>query len=245
MKPVYLQLYSMREEMAKDCIGTIKKVAKMGYQGVEFAGFPDIPAVELRIVLDDLGLKTIGSHFGFNDLNNELQRNLDYMAALGGKYVVLAYYMTENSDDAKKAGDFMAGVANVSKKQGFQTCYHNHAHELKKENGKYLLETLLETAGGDVYSQLDVYWVEYAGVDTYKYIESLGRKLLVIHAKEIACAPDRRNVEIGKGYFDWKKLIMLSRNVGVEDFIVEQEEYTLTPAEECENDYNYLASIDA
>ena len=67
---------------------------------------------------------------------------------------------------------------------------------------------------------------------------------MIIHAKEIACAPDRRNVEIGKGCFDWKKLILLSRKAGAEEFIVEQEEYTLSPAEECENDYKYLASID-
>ena len=82
-----LQMYT-RDETAQDFRGTLRKVAELGYEGVEFAGYGDIPAEEMKTLLQELGLKAIGSHVGLHLLRADLQKEIDYLKTIGAKYDV-------------------------------------------------------------------------------------------------------------------------------------------------------------
>ena len=88
--PIALELYSVREDAAEDTVGTLEAVAKMGYEGVEFAGYYGHSAEDLRKICDDLGLQIIGTHTGLDTLlGDQLQATIDYNQILGNKYLIV------------------------------------------------------------------------------------------------------------------------------------------------------------
>ncbi|GAG48180.1 unnamed protein product, partial [marine sediment metagenome] len=94
--PIALQLYSVREDCQKDVAGTLKAVAEMGYEGVEFAGYHGSSAEELRKILDDVGLKVVGSHLRLSVLQgDELAKTIEFNKALGNKRLVIAWHDPE------------------------------------------------------------------------------------------------------------------------------------------------------
>ena len=89
--PVGLQLYTLREEMAEDFVGTLEKVADIGYTGVEFAGYGDLSARELKNHLDRLGLKACGSHVGYDEIVNNTEAVIEYSLKIDNDYIVCPY----------------------------------------------------------------------------------------------------------------------------------------------------------
>ncbi|MGO4275982.1 sugar phosphate isomerase/epimerase family protein, partial [Paenibacillus sp. TAF58] len=93
-----LQLYTLRDDMEKDLEGTLRHVAKLGYEGVEFAGYYGKPAAELKQLLDELGLNAFGSHISLERFRNDLQGEIDYLKTIGAKYAICPYVGAEERD---------------------------------------------------------------------------------------------------------------------------------------------------
>ena len=138
-----LQMYTLRDETAQDFRGTLRKVAELGYEGVEFAGYGDIPAEEMKTLLQELGLKAIGSHVGLHLLRADLQKEIDYLKTIGAKYMMCPYVAEEDRKDAedwKNLFSFLEEVGAEARKQGLIFGYHNHAFEFEAEvEGQFVL----------------------------------------------------------------------------------------------------------
>src|SRR5207244_7924613 len=133
--PFGLQLYSVRNECAKDLDGTVAEVAKMGYKAVEFAGYYGRDAKGLRKLLDDLGLKCCGTHIGLDTLlGDNLPKTVEFNHTLGNPFLIvpsLPGQYTKNRQSWQEAADLFGELADKVKPHGMRVGYHNHNIEFK------------------------------------------------------------------------------------------------------------------
>ncbi|MGC8834651.1 MAG: sugar phosphate isomerase/epimerase family protein, partial [Armatimonadota bacterium] len=133
--PIALQLYSVREDAAKDTAGVLAAVAKMGYEGVEFAGYYGHSAQDLRKMLDDNGLRVAGTHIGLDTLlGDEFEKTVEFNQILGNKFLIvpgLPPERTSSADAWKRTAEIFNEIAEKLKPLGMYTGYHNHAMEFK------------------------------------------------------------------------------------------------------------------
>ena len=235
---VGLQLYSLRDETAKDFPGTLRKVAEMGYKAVEFAGYGGMKPSELSALLKELGLEIYGSHVGSEKLEKTLDQEIEMNLALGNRHLVCPYAPIKTREDTLKLADFLNTCNEKIRAVGMNLGYHNHAHEFEKDGGEYLLDILFTSVDPSIFAEVDVFWVAYAGVDPIQYILKYPNRQPLIHLKELG-ASGKDNVEIGKGTLDFSGIIKTAQALGTSRFVVEQEEYTIPPLESCK------ASLDA
>lgn len=233
--PVGLQLYSLREDTAKDFVGVVKAVAAMGYEGVEFAGYGGLTANRLKTLLSDVGLKAAGSHVGFEQLDKELNQVLDFNLALGNHYIVCPAAPWElmaegKADDWKAFAQKMSEIGAQVKDQGLQLAYHNHAWEFKTLNGKYALDIFFTNVDPDnVVAELDLGWIFHAGVDPVDYLQKYKGRCPLVHVKDFK--QDGPQTEVGTGDVDLAGVVAAAPKVGVEWYIIETEEYNMAPAD--------------
>ncbi|MBN1126663.1 MAG: TIM barrel protein, partial [Sedimentisphaerales bacterium] len=137
--PVGLQLYSVRKDCAEDLPGTIEKVAKMGYEGVEFAGYYDYSAKDLRKMLDDNGLKCCGTHTQMTTLEGDnLAGTIEFNKILDNKYLIVPWLDPEKHktiQDWKNTAEVFNELATKVKPHGMMVGYHNHTHEFQAIDG--------------------------------------------------------------------------------------------------------------
>jgi sugar phosphate isomerase/epimerase len=222
--PVALQLYTVRNETAVDFVGTLEKVAEMGYKGVEFAGYGDLSSTELKSHLDRLGLKAVGSHVPLDLLKNNLDEVIRYNKEIGNKYIVCPYAKFDDFDQCKELADFLSEAGKKCKEQGLQMCYHNHAHEFEAINGEAGLDVLFkESEAQNVAAEIDTYWVTRAGVDAPGYVRKYAGRCPIIHLKDMEDSEDKHFAEVGLGVIDIKSIVDAGYDIGAEWFVVEQD----------------------
>jgi len=233
---VGVQLYSVRDDCAKDLPGTIAKVAQMGYQGVEFAGYYGRSAAELRKMLDDNGIVCCGTHTGLDTLlGDNLQKTIDFNKTLGNRYLIvpgLPGQYTNSIDAWTKTGKLFAELAEKAKSQDMRVGYHNHSAEFQKMDGKLPWEVFLDNSSQDVIMQLDIGNAMHGGqgVDPIPYIYRYPGRTVTIHLKEFSKTNNK--AVVGEGDVPWRAVFALCRAVGgTEWYIVEQESYAATPLE--------------
>lgn len=238
MKDFSIQLYSLRE------IPTLKErlqmAANAGFNGVEFAGYEDIPAAEMKALLTSLGLRGTGSHISQDALKDNLDGCVAYCLEAGITSAACPCINIRTRDDAIEAAAFLEECAKAFTKEGIPFCYHNHAHEFETADGQYLLEIMMENTKLLGF-ELDVYWAAYAGADPVAFMEKHRGRFPLLHFKEIAA--DKRNVELGLGLIDFQKLTALGLAQGTKEFIVEQEEFTMPVSEGARTDAVYMSKL--
>ena len=243
LKEVGLQLYSLRDETAKDFRGTIGKVAEMGYTGVEFAGYGGLKSSEMADLLKQNGLKAYGSHFGaLPKTDEELDAEIEMTLAVGNKYLICPWHDMKDHEGALRFAEIMNRTADKLRPHGLRLGYHNHDHDMAVDRGEVLLDTLLANTEEDIFMAFDVFWVEYAGFSPLRYISRYAGRQPLMHLKELG-ADRKSNVEIGAGISDFAAFIRLGREIGTEQFIVEQEEYTMPPLESCRKSLESLLKL--
>lgn len=247
MGKVGLQLYSIRELTQKDFFGTIEKVGKIGYDGVEFAGFFNAPAKELRKALDNSGLEACGSHTAIDLLTKNLEEVMDYNHEIGNSFIIcpgIPENMRDSSDAWKRTADLFNEIGLKCKENGFQFGYHNHSVEFQLFNGEYGFDILAENTRADlVCLQIDTYWVEYEGLKSVDFMKKYHDRLPLIHIKQMKSFEDKRCTEIGKGVIDFKEIINLGKEYGTKWYIVEQEYFEIPYMQSIEESLQYLKSI--
>lgn len=232
---VALQLYSVRGLM-KDKEGfrkTIKAVREIGYAGVEFAGYGGSAAVELKQMLDDLGLRRAGTHIGLNAvLPDQIQKTIDFNLAYGNHHLVVPW-MNAPKDCRDKMGFWkklaydLSVAAETAKKSGCHVGYHNHQHEFRdKINGVSPFQIIFDNASPLVCMQADVGHMVSAGEDPVAWFTKYGTRARTMHAKEVYGKGGATGVlgqpGTAKGV-DWQSLYKATDAVGVEWYVVECE----------------------
>lgn len=187
-----LQLYSIRDEMEKDVYSALKKVKEAGYDYVEFAGFFDVSANDMKKMLDEIGLKAISVHQNVPGFLEKADFLMDYYKTLGLKYVAIPsakkeHLMVENEEFTTTMKD-MKKMSDMLKEIGITLSYHNHDFEFEGTNGKCILDNLYDTLDENtLQTQLDLCWVKYGGEDPVKYINKYSKRCPTVHFKDFSC----------------------------------------------------------
>ena len=240
-----IQLYSVRDAMENDFIGILEKLGNkgMGYTGVEFAGFGGIPVDEMKKALADNGLKAVSSHVSLERLTGDLDYEIEYHKTIGAEYIMCPWAEIKTKADVIALAQKLTPIVEKITAAGIKFGYHNHAHELVMEDGEYLLDILFDNLPDGTVMELDIFWSEYAEIDSLAYMEKQKNRLEVLHVKQID--KDKNNVDLDKGVIDFKDIIGKAKLMGVRHFIMEQEQYEVCSLTSAENAIRYINSLEA
>lgn len=229
--PIGLELYSVRDALKQDPEGTLRAVAQMGYQCVEFYApyfeWTDAQAKQMRKLLDDLGIRCYSTH---NDQEyfkaDKVGRARDLNGILGTKYMVMAYAEPKSDADSWKA---LAGILNSAAEQlepaGLKAGYHNHEAEFTPIGGVRPIEILAKNTKPSIMLQLDVGTCLKAGSDPVAWIRANPGRIRSLHLKDWSSDPAKGyKVLFGEGDARWKEIFAAAEGGGgVEFYLLEQE----------------------
>jgi sugar phosphate isomerase/epimerase len=234
-----LQLYTVRDDCARDFPGTLKAVAKMGFSGVEFAGYYGRTAEELRKMLDEDGLKCYGTHISLDSL---LEENFDKTVAfnkiLGNRLLVIPGFPQERV--STRAGwidtaKVCSAIADKLAKYHMILGYHNHSVEFRPLDGELPWDTFFNNADKKVAIQFDTGNALEAGVQAAPYLTKFPGRVISVHVKDFSST--NHEALLGEGDEQWDKVIpILKGKNGPHWLIIEQETYPIPPlqcAEKC------------
>jgi len=241
-----LQLYTVRDEAEKDFLGTLQRVAEMGYRAVEFFEFYGTPADKLKEALEKLSLIPAASHTPIELLKNDLEHVIEYNKVVGTKAIVCPWAEIGTYEDVLKIADLMNSVAPEILKAGMKVGYHNHSNEFKIFNGEYGLDILLNsTEKAGVFPEIDVFWVEFAGLDAINYISKYKNRCEIIHLKDMKHRGQSEFAEVGSGVLNMRGIIKKGLEMGAEYFIVEQDTTEIPSLESAKISIENLKAIAA
>lgn len=238
--PIGVELYSVRNEFKQDPNGTVRAVAKMGYEGVEFFSpyfeWTAAQAKEMRSLLDSLGIRCYSTHNSFKSfLPENIGKAIELNKILGSKYIVMASAgKVEGLDGWKKVAERLNEGAAKMRPAGLFAGFHNHAVEFQPIEGKLPIEVLAANTGKDVMLQLDVGTCLSVGADPVAWINRNPGRIKNVHCKD--WHPERGyKVLIGEGIAPWKEIFAAAESKGgVEYYLVEQEGSDYPPMETIE-----------
>ena len=188
MLPIGLQLYSVKNEMAQDFEGTIRKVAEMGYEGVEFAGLFDKTPSEIKELLEKYSLKAVSAHVPLADMMENLDKVIADYKEIGCKFVVIPYVDEKYRPGTPDYPETLRIIGEIGKKlkeAGLSLLYHNHDFEFVKVDGEYGLDIMYSTVSEEYLNpELDTCWVNVGGEEPAPYILKYKGRTPVIHLKD-------------------------------------------------------------
>jgi sugar phosphate isomerase/epimerase len=223
-----LQLYTVREIFQSDPVGTLEKIAGIGYREVEFGGgnYDKMDHALLRRTMDRLQLSSPSLHVPYEMLLSKFSDAVKIAKTLGADTIVMPWLAPELRTDAGFGGvvDNVNRFAKQAREAGLGLAYHNHDFEFTTRFGGTSLYDRL-VAGTDpslVKLELDLYWAVHAGEDAGKLITRLGTRLYAFHVKDMKA--DKSMTAVGTGTIDFAGLFKLPGASGVRHFYVENDE---------------------
>jgi sugar phosphate isomerase/epimerase len=247
VKDIGLQLYTVRNEMLKDNVGTLKKIASIGYKEIESAAsdkgyYYGFKPAEMKKVCKDLGMTLRSGHVHYD---NNWQQTIDQAVESGQAYLIVSVMPEKGQtvDNYKRTAEIFNKAGEAAKKSNITFGYHNHDSEFEKDNGKVLYDVLLENTDPQfVKMEMDLGWVIVTGNDPLAYFEKYPGRFPLWHLKDMDLTA-RHSVEFGKGSLDVKKMLDNAKKAGMKYFFVEQEEYTGTAFDCLKYNMDYLKKL--
>jgi sugar phosphate isomerase/epimerase len=228
--PVAIQLYTVREPSREDFEGTLRRLAAGGARAVEFAGYHGLPIGELRALLDELGLRVVGSHVPLAAWEARPEESLQEIVALGGEYGIVPWVPEERRGSAVSARELAANLnrwAEAARDAGLGFAYHHHEFEfdpLPDGDGDTMFDILTkETDPNLVGIEVDVYWAAYAGIDPAHLLRELQGRVPLLHLKDMASGPERAILPTGEGILRWDEILSAASAAGVRWWVIEQD----------------------
>lgn len=242
------QLYTVRDlcKTAADYERTIERLAKIGYKTVQVSGVgADITAAELKRVNDKFGMEVICTHKGLADYEERPDDMITFHNELGCKIAGLGMYRFEkdaSADDVRSVIERLNKVTRELRAGGLDFCYHNHASEFVKIDGRYIMDYMLEY--GEFNFIVDAYWLAVAGQDPAGFIRRIGKRAKVVHFKDLKIV-DNAPVfsEVGEGNLDWAAITAACDDAGTIAAMVEQDICSGDPVESLEVSYRNLTKL--
>ena len=242
--PVGIELYTVRDALAKDLMGTGRAVAKLGYQIVEFYSpyysWTPSQASEVRKLLDDLGIQCRSTHNDNRVFTPEgIQKAIELNQIIGSKYIVMASPgEVSNADSWKAVADRLNAGAEKLKPLGMFAGYHNHGAEWQAVDGKRPMDILATNTDKSVALQFDVGTCVASGADPVAWITSNPGRIKSMHCKDWKAGGKEYAVLFGEGDAPWAKIFAAAESVGgIEYYLIEQEagpaDEQLMRAEQC------------
>lgn len=233
MTQVGLQLYTVRDAMEKDFEGTLRRIAEMGYQGVEFAGYYGRTAEQVKAILEETGLTALGAHTPYDRLRDALDEEITFNQAIGNNTLIMPFLSEEDRNRWHEIFEDIDRIGQHCKESGITFCYHNHEFELTQLlEGQPVLDAMYSKVGAEhLQMELDTCWVHYAGLDPLAYIAKYADRLPLVHWKDMVKREDgsAETVELGRGEVDVKAIADAAIKAGAAWLVVEQDYCTGNP----------------
>jgi sugar phosphate isomerase/epimerase len=262
--PLGIQLWTVKEEAAKDLEGTMKKLYEIGFREIEFAGFYGKTAAEIGALMKGIGFTLVSMHAGADDIAAKGDSIIADAKTLGLEYIICSSPMSDAAKaklewskkmDALDPGDWKMNAAlfnkfgKTVKAAGLQFGYHNHHVEFKKFGDKTAFDTLFESTDADLVKiELDVGWAVAARQDPIAILDKYKGRVVALHVKDVGKLADdphqATTVAVGEGTIDWKKVIRTAKANGTKAFFYEQEApYTRPVLESAKMSADYLSKL--
>jgi sugar phosphate isomerase/epimerase len=248
LESVGVQLYTVRNDMAKDFEGTLQKVASLGYKEVEFAGYYDRTPEQVKEILTRFGLEAPSAHVPLKEIQTNIEKSIEAAKIIGHKLIVCPYL---DANDRKTIDNYKSHVATFNKageackKAGIEFAYHNHDFELVAIDGTVPLDLLLaETDKNLVKLELDLYWMKKANANSLAYIAKHPRRTIAFHVKDMDNTAKQFFTEVGRGIIDFKEIFKQSKNSGVKYYFVEQDQCPGPPLDSLKISIDYLKQLE-
>jgi sugar phosphate isomerase/epimerase len=257
-----LQLYTVRDAMQKDPVATLAKVAAVGYNSVECAGytadkgFYGMDAKTFAALLKKNGLIMPSSHYRLGEdknadgsvMNGTLlhgwDKAVDDAKAVGVEYMVCAWLSPQergNIDHYKLLAEHLNTASATCKKAGLQLCYHNHDFEFTEDNGQLPYQVLLNNTDKDLVKfEVDLYWIAKAGHDAVKLFQEHSGRFPLWHVKDMDKTPAHAFTEVGNGSIDFKNIFKYADAAGLKYFFVEQDQTPGDPFDSITKSIKYV-----
>jgi sugar phosphate isomerase/epimerase len=224
---IAVQLFSVRRQMAADLPGTLRAVGDAGYDAVELAGLPDLPAAQLAGLLEEAGLRAVAAHERIEGLRRDPAAVAARLRALGCPRVFVPAMPEEDRRtiaDVRRFAAELGTLARVLGDHGLRLGHHNHDYEFAPLGGTTAWQVLLDELPPEVELELDVYWVAVAGRDPVTEIRAAADRLHLLHVKDLAPGPGPREVPAGEGTLDIAAIVEAGRAAGMDWYVTEQVE---------------------
>ena len=252
------QLYTVRDLMAKDPLGTLAKVAQIGFNTVEGATytgtelFYGMPAAQFKNVLNDNGLEMPSAHYVLGEsmantkgtITNDWQKAVNDAATVGLKYMVCAFLFDSERgtlDNYKSTAEKLNIAGQVAKDAGIQLCYHNHNFEFVPQDGKLPYDVLLQSSDADlVKMEMDIYWVYKAKQDPIALFNKYPGRFPLWHVKDMDNTPEQKFTEVGNGVIPFKTIFPHAKEAGLKYFFNEQDVTPGDPLVSMTKSYQYI-----
>jgi sugar phosphate isomerase/epimerase len=238
-----LQLYTVRAEMQKDFTGTLRALAAMGYEELEFAGYYERKPAEIRALLGELKLSSPSAHVGDALFGPDADKTIEAALTIGHRFLVCPWVdpkQWRDLDAWKRRAEAFNKAGELCHKAGLQFCYHNHHFEFSMLDGQQPYELLLQRCDPQlVKMELDLYWAAAARQDPLALLRKHPGRFPMVHLKQLSAlpalaqAPDvlsmnmddahRTMTEVGPGLIDFKALLADPASRQIEHFFVEHD----------------------
>jgi sugar phosphate isomerase/epimerase len=230
-----LQLYTVREEAQKDLLGTLRRVGRMGYEGVEFAGTFGVPAAQVKAVLAETGLVPAGLVFSKQELETTRKQAFDYAHELGCTTLLFPWLdepLRGSPSAYESSAEMLNGFGQACHEAGLRLLYHIHGYEFERYGDRTGLDILMAHLNPAwVGIELDTYWVAHGGADPLRVFLQCASRCPYLHLKDMKDRRTEHDTEVLDGVLGLAGLIPIARRAGVEWLIVEQEQFDRPPLE--------------
>lgn len=220
--PISLQLYTVRDALQANPLETLERVAEIGYQAIEI-GLD--PSPEFLAKARELKLSFTAAHVSLAALRDDLEAVISKCLALEVKFMILAYVAENERDSAQQwrnLARFLEAAGAKLHEAGISLCYHNHAFEFERFEGKTGMDILLETASPEyLQAEFDTYWIQKGGESPTEYLRKYAGRVPLLHIKDMT--PNGDFAEIGAGILDWPSIFSAAEAQGVTSYVVEQD----------------------
>ena len=243
LKPVSVQLYSVREALAGDFEGTVRQIADMGYVGVEPYGGMPCELSDAAGLFDELDLKVQSSHVPFPDAENQ-----DTVLAIAEAYdlnrVCIAFMPPsefDSLDAIKTTCEKLNRAGEFARANDLSLGYHNHWWEYKQLNGTATLDLMLAELDDNVFLQVDTYWAQVGGLDAVEVVKQVGARAPLIHLKDGSLDKDDNMTAVGGGKMDVPGIIAATADTA-DWHIVELDRCATDMLQAVQDSYTYLTT---
>jgi len=239
--PVGLQLYSIRNQCEKDLPGMLAAVSKIGYKGVEFAGYYGHSAKDLRKMLDDNGLIACGTHTPYESIQaNKLQETIEFNRTIGNKFLIVPWMEGKSKQAWVDHAKFFNQVADKVKSEGMWVGYHAHAHDFEKFDGETAWDLFFGNTKPEVIMQLDTSNCRDGGADPVEVLKRYPGRARSIHLKASGGGPDS---VIGEDKVEWKEVFAFCEGKGKTEWYVLEHESGTDPLDAVKRSFEALKKM--
>ncbi len=268
--PIGLQLYSVRELLPKDYAGVLRQIAALGYRDVEAAGFFNHTASDVKQAMSDAGLRCVSAHYGLTELQNNLDKIIDFHKKLAAEYIICSFpgikdpTRLKNSSHASIVQSFTMDdwhwnaeqfnqIGPKVKAAGLKFGYHNHTMEFGAQNGAVPFDELIRlTDPALVTFEMDCGWVTVGGGDPAAYLRKYPDRISMLHIKDFKHTGKPASItapppaaELGRGTVDFPAIFQAAQKGKIKHYFVEQEEFDIPPFEALKIDADYMKKLNA